>query len=461
MRRVAVVLSVVLATTVAAFVPPGVAQVAGFSQGSSGTGDPYFPLQGNGGYDIGHYDITFSYVPSTRTMVGSTVISATATQDLSRFNVDLTGLTVRSVAVNGTGATFSQQGQELVVTPPSGLASGQPFSVAVAYDGTPSHVVDPDGTPDGWIVTNDGAYVANSPQGAMTWFPGNHDLLDKATHTFRITVPDGTTAIANGALTSRTSSAGRTTFVWSSSEPMVSSLSTATVGRFNLTSTRTAIGVNFLAVDPNVAPQASGPVTQTPSIVSGLSAILGPYPFWVTGAIVDDARFVGYALETQTKPLYPFMPFESLVVHELAHQWFGASVTPTTWRDIWLNEGFATYMEWVWAERNGGPSAAQRFAGAYSPPAGDPFWQVRPGDPGPVNLFHDAVYGRGAMTLHALRSAVGNRVFFYILQAWAAEHRYGHGTTAQFVDLAERMSGRQLDDLFQRWLYQPGKPAFP
>ncbi|HWC11012.1 MAG TPA: M1 family metallopeptidase [Acidimicrobiales bacterium] len=452
----------VLAVTGALTAPlPAVAQTT-FSPGSSGGGDPYFPLQGNGGYDVRHYDITFSYDPGSRRMVGSTFFTAVATQNLSRFNLDFTGLVVRGVRVNRAGATFSHQGQELTVTPPAGLPAGQLFSVAVTYDGNPTHVVDPDNSIEGWIVTSDGAYVAGAPQGAMTWFPGNHDLRDKAEHTFRVTVPDGTTAVANGDLVSQTSAGGQTTFVWSSPEPMVNYLATATIGRFNLTRTTTPTGANYIAIDPTTNTGPTNSVHRTPEIVSSLSAVFGPYPFSVTGGIVDNASFVGYALETQTKPLYPVPPFLDLVVHELAHQWYGDSVTPASWRDVWLNEGFATYAEWLWIERNGGATAQARFDQEYGArPAGNAFWLVPPGDPGPVALFHPAVYHRGAMTLQALRRTVGNRIFFSILQAWAADNRHGTVTTQQFVELAERQSGRQLDDLFQRWLYTTGKPSFP
>jgi aminopeptidase N len=432
-----------------------------FPPGSSGGGDPYFPLQGNGGYDVQHYDVTFSYDPGAKRMVGSTSISAVTTQDLGRFDLDLLGLSVRDVVVNGAAATFSRQGQELVVTPRTGVLSGQPLNVSVAYDGSPSPVIDPDGTPDGWIVTDDGAFVAGEPQGAMTWFPGNHGLRDKATHRFTVTVPDGTTAVGNGNLVSRSSAGGQTTFVWDSTEPMADYLATATIGRFDLTVTQAPTGTNYVAVDPRVGSAASGPVAQTGDVVAYFAGLFGPYPFSVTGGIVDYAPSVGYALETQTKPLYSLPPDSSLVAHELAHQWYGDSVTPSAWRDVWLNEGFATYSEWMWGEHTGGPSVQQKFDAAYSPPAGSSFWQVRPGDPGAPSLFHSAVYERGAMALHALRATVGTRTFFRILQAWASEHRYGNGTTEQLIALAERLSGRQLGPLFQRWLYDAGKPAFP
>jgi aminopeptidase N len=428
--------------------------------GSSGTGDPYFPLQGNGGYDVRHYDITFSYDPGTRRMAGSTVITADTTLDLNRFNLDFTGLVVRSVSVNGAAAAFSQEGQELVVTPPVALPVARQFTVAVAYDGNPTNVTDPDGSPDGWILTSDGAYVAGAPQGAMTWFPGNHNLLDKATHTFNVTVPNGTTAVANGDLLSTTPAGTQTTFVWNSTEPMVNYLATATIGRFDLTKTVVSGGAsNYIAIDPTAG---TGAVRQTPEVVAYLSQVFGPYPFSVMGGVVDSAGFVGYALETQTKPLYPGPPDTDLVSHELAHQWYGNSVTPTVWRDIWLNEGFATYAEWVWAQQTGRGTAQSRFDSLYARSASNIIWQVPPGDPGgPHNLFHPAIYDRGAMALHAVRNAVGSRTFFRILQTWATAHRHGHGTTAEFIALSEQLSGKQLDDVFQRWLYNPGKPSTP
>ena len=437
------------------------AQVTSFSPGSAGAGDSYFPLLGNGGYDVQHYDVTFSYDPGTRRLAGYTAFTAVATQDLSRFNLDFSGLVVRDVRVDRSGAAFSRDGQELAVTPQAGLPAGRLFSVTVVYDGNPTNLVDADGSPEGWIVTSDGAFVAGEPQGAMTWFPGNHDLRDKATHTFRVTVPGGTTVVANGDLTSRTTTGGQTTFVWTSREPMVNYLATTTIGRFDLTRTDTANGPNYVAVDPATSTAPSNAVYQTPDIVSWLSTVFGPYPFSATGGIVDNAPSVGYALETQTKPLYPNPPFPALVVHELAHQWYGDSVTPAAWKDIWLNEGFATYAEWLWNEHATGRTVQAQFDSTYARPADDPFWQVRPGDPGAPALFDPAVYRRGAMTLQALRRTVGSRVFHSILRTWTDEHRYGNASTQQFVDLAERLSGRHLDDLFQRWLYTPGKPSFP
>jgi aminopeptidase N len=452
-----------LALTAAAFIAlpltPAVAQDG--TPGAPGAGDPYFPGQGNGGYDAGHYDLALDYDPGSNRLSGVTRISARATQALSRFNLDLVStLSVRSVTVDGRPAAYTQSGSELVVTPRFRLRDGRGFSVVVRYDGRPAHVLDPDGSMDGWIRTSDGVYNANEPQGAMTWYPGNHHMTDKATYRFTVTVPSTRVAVANGDLVSKVRRSGRTTYVWDPKEPMASYLATVSIGEFQLSDSRIGGYRVTTAVDPALAADAQGLPGRHPPVLDFFSSVFGPYPFASTGAIVDDAPEVGYALETQTRPLYPRAPSESLLAHELAHQWFGDSVTPTLWRDIWLNEGFATYAEWLWADKLGTRTVQASFDEAYARAADDEFWQTPPADPGgPANLFHDPVYDRGAMTLHVLRRDVGEGAFFAILRAWAAEHKYGNADTAAFIALSERVSGEQLDALFDAWLVKPGKPS--
>ncbi|WP_084960897.1 M1 family metallopeptidase [Thermoactinospora rubra] len=429
--------------------------------GAPGAGDPYFPTQGNGGYDALHYDLALDYNPSSDALLGVATMNARATEELSRFNLDLVDdLTVRSVTVQGAAAAFSQSGTELVVTPATALPNGQAFTVVVRYDGKPTHVVDPDGSRDGWIRTSDGVYNANEPQGAMTWYPGNHHMTDKATYRFTVTVPDTRVAVANGDLTSRSSGGGRTTYVWDAREPMASYLTTVSIGKFHLKDEKVGNFRVITAVDPKLADKATAFAQRHAPVLDYFSGLFGPYPFSSTGGIIDHEPNVGYALETQTRPIYPVVPSERLLAHELAHQWFGNSVTPARWQDIWLNEGFATYGEWLWQEKTGTRTVQASFDAAYATPADDAFWQTPTADPGgPENLFHDPVYDRGAMTLHVLREAVGDTAFFAILKAWATEHRYGNADTAAFIALAERVSGRQLDALFDAWLFKPGKPA--
>ncbi|MFI9169498.1 M1 family metallopeptidase [Streptomyces lincolnensis] len=446
---------VVLAALLGATAPP--------SAGSPGVGDPYFPLSGNGGYDVRHYDLTLGYDPGSGHLTGKAVLTARATQRLTRFDLDLSGLKVTGLTVDHVKADHRRDGQELVVTPRRTLHKGQWFRVAVTYSGTPKPVTDPDGSLDGWIPTDDGAFVAGEPQGAMTWFPANSHPTDKASYDFTLTVPRGKTAVANGVLLGERTRDGRTTFRWRQSEPMAAYLATATVGTFRTTRYTTRDGIQvYDAVDPREAEKAAPVLKQLPSVLEWESKLFGPYPFRAAGSIVDRAPNVGYALETQSRPVYSAAPDLSTLVHESAHQWFGDSVTLTSWKDIWLNEGFAVYTEWLYSEQHGGDSAQKTFDDLYARPASDGLWAFPPGDPGSgANIFGTPVYARGAMTLHALRTAVGDPAFFRILRAWAAAHRYGHATTAQFVRLSERESGKDLDALFHTWLYTKGKPRTP
>jgi aminopeptidase N len=432
---------------------------AAFTPGSPGLGDPFFPLAGNGGYNVSHYGLDLSYEPSTNQLTGTATITATATQDLSRFDLDLRGFSISRLDVGGRAATFTRDGQELIVTPHTGIRSGTEFTVVVGYAGTPTVVTDPDFSIEGWVPTDDGAFVVGEPQGSPAWYPVNDNPRDKATYDFSVSVPGGLTVMANGVLVSHATSAGRTTWVWHEADPMAPYLSTATLGRFDLTIS-TAAGVpSYVAVDPQLS--TGNVLRKLPEIVDFYSSIYGPYPFKAAGAIVDSAKVVGYSLETQTKPVFDRMPDETTLAHEQSHMWFGDSVTLTQWPDIWLHEGFATWSEWIWSEHEGNASAQQLFEHYYNTPAHDVrFWTPPPGNPGaPFYLFNGTIYVRGAMTLEALREKVGDLTFFQIMRNWAAQNRHGNVTTAQFIALSEQLSGMNLDNFFDVWLYQPDKPV--
>ncbi len=456
-RTVALLLGVLaFALTSAAFAGSA---LAAFTPGSPGLGDPFFPLAGNGGYDVSHYSLDLSYEPGTNQLEGTVVITATATQDLSRFDLDLRGFTISRLDVDGRAATFTRDGQELIVTPRSGIRDGTAFTVIVGYAGTPTVVTDPDFSIEGWVPTDDGAFVVGEPQGSPAWYPANDNPRDKATYDFSVSVPAGLTVMANGVLLSHDTSGGRTTWVWRESDPMAPYLSTATLGNFDL-SISTAAGVpSYVAVDPQLS--TGNVLRKLPEIVDFYQSIYGPYPFDAAGAIVDSARVVGYSLETQTKPVFDRMPDEATLAHEQSHMWYGDSVTLTEWPDIWLHEGFATWSEWIWSEHEGNASAHQLFEHYYNTPAHDiRFWTPPPGDPGtPFYLFNGTIYIRGAMTLEALREKVGDLAFFQIMRAWATQNRYGNVTTAQFIALSEQLSGMDLDNFFDVWLYQPEKPV--
>ncbi|MEU4845026.1 M1 family metallopeptidase [Streptomyces gilvosporeus] len=430
--------------------------------GSGGVGDPLFPSLGNGGYHVIHYGLDLAYDVPKRNLTASADITAKAKESLRSFKLDLQGLKVTGVQVDGAPAGFSRKGHKLTVTPAAVLERGAIFHARVTYYGTPQEIRDPDSSTEGWVKTADGAFVTGEPEGSMSWFPGNNHPSDKATYDFTLTVPVPYTAVANGELRSRRTTGGRTTFVWHSGQPMASYLATATIGKFRVTESRTPDGLPlYEAVDPAEVARSKEALGRLPEIIAWERRLFGPYPFRSAGAIVDHTppRIDWLALENQTKPDYAGAPDDLTVVHEMSHQWFGDSVTPKTWQDTWLNEGFATYVEWMWSQHEGGRTPQQLFDLLYQRGRNDPLWAFPPGRPGTAaNVTGPPVYYRGAMVLQQLRDAVGDRTFFRILREWAAKYRYGNADSADFIAFSQARTHKNLKPLFDAWLYGKGKP---
>jgi hypothetical protein len=668
---------------------PGLALGASFSPGSAGIGDPYYPLDGNGGYNVVSYDLDLRYEPDRDRLRGVATITAKATKNLSRFNLDFVGLKLRSAKVNGRDARTRRDGQELIVTPRRGIPKGSTFTAVFRYDGVPEPIVDLFGV-SGFMHTEDGALVLGQPHVAAYWFPANDHPRDKARFRIKITVPKGLEAISNGVLVRKTTSGRWSTWDWNAREPMAPYLAMMAIGQFDVHAYRSA-GIRYWdAIDPQLLEDLVAPATPThgsqmlysqvgepaykrltrvisvpaggstltfdvnretepgwdflfveartaggndwttlpdinghtnqevgacpgfleanpflehyltvfvlepgdpstpeddvlscnptgstgawhaisgpgdgwetwsvrlpnttsaaknvevsityasdfsvqgrgvaldnvvsstgvgstsfeadgnvldgwtapiagptgsapnpntwttetflegvpglgvfgrtsldrqPEIIKTSAGWFGPYPFNASGGVIDAAPFF-FALETQTRPVYSPVfffggPNDFVVVHELAHQWFGDSLALHEWQHIWLNEGFATYAEWLWSEREGFGTTQEIFDSFVALPAEDEFWSLAIGDPGPEHLFDFPVYGRGAMTLHALRVEVGDADFFRIVRTWARTQKGGTVTTREFIRLAERISGEDLDDLFDEWL-SAGRPA--
>ncbi len=441
----------------------GVPALASGNPGSAGIGDRYFPKDGNGGYDVLRYNIHNRYRFGSGKLTGWTRITATATQDLSRFNLDLL-LPVSKVQVNGTAARFSKPTKhELQIRPTHAIPAGTTFKVKVKYAGQPaalSYLGERN-----WLASGDEVVTMNEPHMAPWWFPANDHPVDKAAMRIHITVPRGREVLANGELVRKTKRPGLSTWHWRAAEPMVPYLAFFAAGEFSI-KRGTSNGLPWIngvsrGLSANQQATAHSMLEQTPSVVAWLESELGDYPFSISGGVVTNLN-PGFSLETQTRPTYHYLGTGGLstVVHEQAHQWVGDDVAVRRWRDIWLNEGFATYLEVRYAETHGGPAAEAWLASGYAlRPAGDSFWSIRIGRPGPARIFDGPVYVRGAMTLVALRNRIGEADLSALLRAWVTQRSGGNGSTEQFIALAEAISGEDLTGFFDAWLFTSAKPA--
>jgi aminopeptidase N len=413
---------------------------------------------------VDHYDLDLDYAVDERRLTGTATLAVRATQDTPEIVLRLRGPEVTSVQVDDRAAEFRQSGDgALVVRPDAPLTAGGRATVAVAYSGAMGVPEDANGTPYGWVADDGGSQVLAQPDGAETWFPVHDSLVDKATYDFRVTVPRGMAAIANGVLVDHQDTDRGAAWTWRADEPMAAYLATVSTGDYEVTQETGPGGLPILnavrsGLDRETARDAADVLALQPRVLEFLVATWGPYPFSTAGAIVNDVD-LGYALETQTRPTYATYPSDTTVAHELAHQWFGDSVGIATWQDIWLNESFATYSEWLWEEHEYGQPVADTVAEQLDRPADDALWEVVVADPTRAQMFDRAVYDRGALTLHALRTRVGDEVFWRIARTWAAEHAGGTVTTAQFEQHAAAVAGTDLDDLFRAWLHTAGRPS--
>jgi aminopeptidase N len=438
--------------------------------GHIGLNDNYFPELGNEGYEVQHYQINLAVDMDRQEINGCTSVQAVATKDLSGMNLEFAGLEITALSVDGEPAEYQRNGIELVITFPTAKANGQPFSVLVEYHGVPGEGVDLSSLPEysiGWGWYENGAYVAAEPTGASSWYPNNEHPIDKATYGYRVTVAKPYVVAANGLLTEEIDNGDTTTYVWDSAFPMASYLTTIGIAEFDIT---TDVGPDELPIrnyfETDITPSVRADFDRIAEIIDFYDGIFGPYPFEAAGVVVHDLDF-NFSLETQTLIVFgKGFTDEFVVAHELAHQWYGNSVGPAVWQDIWLNEGFATYASSLWNEHDDGPEAlAEEIEGYYSEVAfaeQSGFGQAPPpGDPGADNLFAFSVYYRGALTLHALRLEIGDQAFFDTMATYYDRFKHDNATTADFVAVAEEMSGQDLSAFFDAWLYDEEIPDIP
>ncbi|HVW42034.1 MAG TPA: M1 family metallopeptidase [Amycolatopsis sp.] len=412
----------------------------------------YLPGHGDESYHAEHYDLRLGYKVVPNRLAAHARITAVALTGLSRFTLDLAGFKVGAVRVDGRAARFTRRGHRLTVKPERALAEGARFTVEIRYSGNPRPVPGRWGE-IGWDELTDGALVASQPIGAPSWFPCNDRPADKASYTVTVTTSSPYTVLVTGDLVSRRTSAGTTTWVFERREPTATYLMSVQIGRYGELALESPVRQR-IAVPNRLRDAVALDFGRQPEMMDCFQRLFGPYPFGEYVVVITDDE-LDDPIEAQGMAIFGAnhvdgrRTSERLVAHELAHQWFGNSLTIAGWRHIWLNEGFATYAEWLWSRASGGPGETE-LAG---------YWSARPargafaiGDPGEAGLFDERVYKRGALTLHALRGELGDETFFPMLRSWAESRAHGTVTTAEFIAHAESHAGISLRAFFTGWL---------
>ena len=429
--------------------------------GADRSTDSYLPGHGNGGYRVEHYDLELDYRVLSNRLAGQASLTAVATQALSRFTLDLGRFRIQDVRVNGRPTKYAHRPDKLQIRPERTIDAGETFRVDVRYSGTPKPISGRWGD-IGWDELTDGVLVASQPNGAPSWFPCNDRPGDQASYRVTVTAPSPYTVLVTGDPVSRRRSAGTITWVYERAEPTPPYLMSVQIGRYEMVD----LGIGQrAAIPPKLRANFVHDFGRHGEIMAALQRFFGAYPFQEYVVVVADDD-LDDPIEAQGMAVFGRnhvdgrRTHERLVAHELAHQWFGNSLTVADWRHIWLNEGFATYAEWLWSGVSGGLSAdlhaRQWHARIASRPA-----DVIVANPGIDRMFDPVVYKRGGLTLHALRKTVGDEAFFTLLRTWVAEHQHGTVTTDLFRAHAQRYARESLDALFTAWLDRPALPPLP
>lgn len=427
--------------------------------------DPYLPGNGNFGYRVSRYELDLEYKVATNRLSGTATITAVTLTALRTFTLDLNdALSVTKVAVNGARpARFRTSANKLHITLAESLPAGAAMTIAVRYGGYPRPIRSLWGDV-GFEELTDGALVAGQPNGAPSWFPCDDQPSAKASVHLRIRTESPYYAIANGRLASRRAHAGMTTWTYEQPEPTSTYLVTLQIGKYDRHRVAKN-GVSIHAVLPDrLRENFASDFARQPQMMTLFVELFGPYPLadGYTIVITDDDLEI--PLEAQGVSIFGANHCtgrgrgERLIAHELAHQWFGNSVTVRRWQDIWLHEGFACYAEWLWSEHSGGRSA-EEWARHYHQRLADAPQDLLLADPGARGLFDDRVYKRGALTLHVLRGRIGDDNFFALLRDWTQRYRHSTVVTDDFTGLASQYADESLRPLFEAWLYSQALPA--
>ena len=425
--------------------------------------DPYLPGHGDLSFDVESYDLALDYRVSNNRLDARAKLCVVARLPLDVISLDLLGLEVSKVSVNGgRPARYAVSGGKLRIRLVEAAVPGQPLAIAIRYGGQPVPVRSIWGEV-GWEELSDGVIVAGQPSGAPSWFPCNDRLDNKATYRVSVTTESAYTVVANGVLVDRQWEARRTTWVYEQTQPMSTYLATVQIGRYEVLDLAASPVPQHLVAPRPLLRDAAVDLSRQPEMMRVFGDLFGPYPFDRYTVVVtqDDLEI---PLEAQGLAVFGAnhldgtRGFERLVAHELAHQWFGNSLTIGGWRDIWLHEGFACYAEWLWSERSGG-EPADVLARRHHLRLGRASQDLVLADPGARRMFDDRVYKRGALALHAIRLALGNDGFFAMIRAWVAQYELGTVSTELFEEHAARHGS--IGDLLVRWLHEASLPDLP
>lgn len=427
--------------------------------GAAGAGDPYYPFDGNGGYDALDYAVSFTYDPATKQFDGDTTVTLRATQDLNRFNLDLRGFDVRGVEIDGQPAEFGREGEfELTITPPEPIADGSTVATRIRYAGTPTAASAGSLGDNGWQSSaSGGAFVVGEPQSAAFWFPVNETPRDKATFRVDARVPEGWQVVSIGRETGSTTEDGWTTTSWAEERPVASYLTTVAIDKFTFDRRALPGGTPVIDAYAPGAEQRRETGSRIEEVIEFLAGRFGPYPQGAAGGIYLQAD-IGFSLETQGRPTYARWADLETIVHETAHQWYGNSVSILSWSDICLNECLASYAQWLWAEEKNGEDLDERYRRDIERLGDDEdFWAPKLYDMGAGNEF-DGVYDKGILAVHALRRQIGEEGFNRVLLEWADRNRGGNASWPEFEDFVNEVAGRDLRDFFDAWFHGTSLP---
>ncbi|RFA20259.1 M1 family metallopeptidase [Subtercola boreus] len=433
--------------------------------GARSLGDPYLPTSGNGGYTVLHYDLDCDYRVSGNRLSATATITAVATQRLSSFSLDFAGLVASKVSVDGQrSANLTQTARKLVVTPVTALNKDVQFTIVVKYAGLPKPVRSAWGEV-GWEELTDGVIVAGQPSGAPSWFPCNDHPSNKATYSIAFAVESAYRVLCNGKLVKRTPRASRTRWEFCSTEPMATYLATVQIGLYETMHVSQEGVPQYVLLPEDLRSNALADFEAQDRMMALFERLFGPYPFADYTVVVTDDE-LEIPLEAQGLAIFGRNHIdgvggsERLIAHELSHQWFGNSLTVGLWKDIWLQEGFACYAEWLWSEESGNATADECASTHWARVNRLPK-DLMISDPGAARMFDDRLYKRGALALHALRRTIGDDTFFGVLREWTATHHHGTISTPEFITLVEQHAAVPVRALFAAWLDQLALPKLP